>query len=552
MAGVSFKNFARTALDDELVADATTMKILGGDWFAFTRRVDFYCLLLGAQRREIIKVTGGASPFYTVERGQEGTSAADWPRGTLCFQNTTAASFSDFEQVEAFRQGAYNPNGALTALYFGEKFYQSDDELWWKSVAAGSTEWRLIAGEIFIDDVEFTPDPGEYNTGQSLEMEVLAAGADIYYTDDGSTPDENSTLYSGAISLPDPGPTTYKARAYGANRWESPSQSITSGAYTIVAGGWQQVVSTPTSDWPLSMTVYKGDLYYQGYSQKLYVYGGDGVGGWSEVCGAPASGGANDGGDRIVSTADHIYTANTESLWRWGTGDGSWSKITIPYQQPFGLVNYKDTHIVFSSLGGASTWSVQSYNISTTGVAQLCGSNYRYMNPSLQGHYYYLGNRAFHTTSGSQYTETAYFNGTSWVYISGTQTNYSGHLSAWCWSATGNFENGTPYFTLQNGKTYHATGLYQVISPPSGTFLFKDAICANIGSNPRHFLLAVDPDNLPSGRLYSWAGSGVYYEEDMDGPSQLSGSDFLSRLWPYNGTIYAMSNTGLMFKWMGG
>lgn len=284
MSGVSFKNGAKTFLDSDLADTDTTARINAGDWPKFNRVFDFYCLLLGADRHEIIKVTGASVPHLTILRGQEGTSADDWPRGTLVYQALTAVTLSSMIQTEAFRQGAYNPNGALASLYFGEKFYQSDDELWWKSVAAASTEWRLIAGEIVAIAPTYSPIAGSYTNGQLITIGSLTPSADIYYTIDETDPDDTDTLYSTSITLPDDTTTELKSIAYGPDRWYTPS-SITSGSFTMsdIVGNTLTLVAATTTAYEAvhALAVHDSKLYGTARGRLLeYTTAG---GAWSQV-----------------------------------------------------------------------------------------------------------------------------------------------------------------------------------------------------------------------------------------------------------------------------
>ena len=69
------------------------------------------------------------------------------------------------------------------------------------------------AGKDFFDVVPMTPkcepvyanpDSGQYATSQSVELSCATTGASIYYTIDGSTPDETGTLYNAAITVDSP------------------------------------------------------------------------------------------------------------------------------------------------------------------------------------------------------------------------------------------------------------------------------------------------------------------------------------------------------------
>jgi hypothetical protein len=48
----------------------------------------------------------------------------------------------------------------------------------------------------------FSPDEGEYAAAQSVTITSTTVGSSIYYTIDGSTPSESSTLYISAITVP--------------------------------------------------------------------------------------------------------------------------------------------------------------------------------------------------------------------------------------------------------------------------------------------------------------------------------------------------------------
>ncbi len=58
----------------------------------------------------------------------------------------------------------------------------------------------------------FSPAEGTYSTAQSVTISCATAGADIYYTTDGTDPDANSTQYTSAISVS--ATTTIKAKAF--------------------------------------------------------------------------------------------------------------------------------------------------------------------------------------------------------------------------------------------------------------------------------------------------------------------------------------------------
>ena len=79
----------------------------------------------------------------------------------------------------------------------------------------------------------FSPAAGYFTSAQSVTLSSTTKGAVIYYTTDGSTPTQKSSVYGSAISVS--ASMTIKALAV-APGW-LPS-SVSTGAYTISGGGW--------------------------------------------------------------------------------------------------------------------------------------------------------------------------------------------------------------------------------------------------------------------------------------------------------------------------
>jgi hypothetical protein len=266
-------NGAKSSLSGAVTVSATTFPITdiggflsvggSGDWF-YAQLTDGY----GAY--EVVKVDVGNSSVngLSVTRGQGGAAKA-WPAGTQIWQCLDINTLNVFPQQGVARSVAFNPNSALTPNYKGEKVYQSDDVLWWQSIDAITQEWRLIAGVVYVADVTFDPAAGTYANGQTLTMSCVTPGVTIRYTTDGSTPDENSTAYSAPITIPEDATTTYKARAFGANRWESPSQNVTTGAYTLQSGFTGDTLILAAAN----LIPRKPVVFNDGGGDKLYVVG---------------------------------------------------------------------------------------------------------------------------------------------------------------------------------------------------------------------------------------------------------------------------------------
>jgi hypothetical protein len=89
-----------------------------------------------------------------------------------------------------------------------------------------------VTGQVVINQPVFTPIAGIYQNQQyiTLNTNTYPMGAALYYTLDGTEPNESSTVYSSAIQLTENTTTTVKVRAY-MNNW-IPSQ-VYSSTYTI-------------------------------------------------------------------------------------------------------------------------------------------------------------------------------------------------------------------------------------------------------------------------------------------------------------------------------
>lgn len=95
-----YKNFAESQLAEELLATDLTLTVDAQDIAAFPTIVANTSFLLtlfdGINTPEIVEVTAQTDNVYTVTRGREGTSAAQWSAGTLVRLAPTAAQFTEF------------------------------------------------------------------------------------------------------------------------------------------------------------------------------------------------------------------------------------------------------------------------------------------------------------------------------------------------------------------------------------------------------------------------------------------------------------------------
>jgi hypothetical protein len=242
MSGVRVNTFATSRLSEAITISATRAKLPAGDYAKFLGGWSdgdyLYVALRSVSNREIIKVDVGQSNVFdglSIERGQESTDARAWPAGTLAYQVLSAATLDCYQQFSEFRYAYFNPNGILTPEYFGEEVYQIDEELWWKSVAASGTEWRLIAGAIEMADVTIYPTDGlSVPNGTYFSLSCATPGALIYYTTDGTdVVVGTSSLYTEPVQLANNAATTIKAVASHSDRWYSDSDQAEATVTTI-------------------------------------------------------------------------------------------------------------------------------------------------------------------------------------------------------------------------------------------------------------------------------------------------------------------------------
>jgi sugar lactone lactonase YvrE len=123
-----------------------------------------------AQKVEILDATDGAEIYYTTDGSTPTPSSTPY---------AGAISVSQSETLQAV---AIAPNYALSPI------------------ASGA---YTIRNQILRQTATptFTPAPGRYTVAQSVTLVDATAGAQIYYTTDGTTPTASSTPYTGAILL---------------------------------------------------------------------------------------------------------------------------------------------------------------------------------------------------------------------------------------------------------------------------------------------------------------------------------------------------------------
>jgi len=120
------------------------------------------------------------------------------------------------------------------------------------------------SGDPYAATPTFNPPAGTYFSPQSVSISTATPNASIYYSLDGSTPDDQSTLYTGAITISET--TTLKAIAYATGH--NPS-AVRTGEYVIPTPAYAALPYNETFDTDL------GDAYAYSVSgdSKQWIWG---------------------------------------------------------------------------------------------------------------------------------------------------------------------------------------------------------------------------------------------------------------------------------------
>ncbi len=164
-----------------------------------------------AQSVTISCLTAGATMRYTLDASEPLETSSPYTIPLQISATTTV-------KAKAFYQG-WTPSATATATY-------------------------TITGTVATPT--FNPSGGTYPTTQKVTLSCATAGADIYYTLDGSTPTQSSSFYLDPITINSS--ATLKARAFKAD-W---APSAVDSAIYIITG----TVATPTFNPPTGIYTY--------------------------------------------------------------------------------------------------------------------------------------------------------------------------------------------------------------------------------------------------------------------------------------------------------
>jgi hypothetical protein len=129
----------------------------------------------------------------------------------------------------------------IGASRFGEYFKGFIDEVRIYNRALSATEIQAtyqqdsVATPQTVATPVISPNGGNYSGSVSVAMQTATSGASIYYTTNGSTPTQSSTLYTGAMTLTSSATVKAKAFKSGSNPSAEASASFTATPSNLVA-----------------------------------------------------------------------------------------------------------------------------------------------------------------------------------------------------------------------------------------------------------------------------------------------------------------------------
>jgi hypothetical protein len=122
-----------------------------------------------------------------------------------------------------------------------------------------------------IERIDFIPAPGAYSNDINVEMDAYPSGCSIYYTLDGSDPDQNSALYSTALPLLT-SEYNYHIRARAYKQYWLPSDIYDAYYFTTQYVWYETVLGTGTNRiWHCSIAIDSNDKIHVAFSKSDFV-----------------------------------------------------------------------------------------------------------------------------------------------------------------------------------------------------------------------------------------------------------------------------------------
>ncbi len=185
-----------------------------------SRGISIQAAASGAGATSPVTFTGVSNVTMTLSKSSKGVGSVDiyvgeTKIGTQSSFTTTATAYS-FDVNNLDGSVKFVVNCSTSTLYVKDI-----------SITAAGTGGETIT----VSTPTFSVEGGTYTSTQTVEIECETAGATIYYTLDGSTPDNTKSVYSSALTIS--ATTTVKAIAIK----DGVSSEVTEVTYTINNGG---------------------------------------------------------------------------------------------------------------------------------------------------------------------------------------------------------------------------------------------------------------------------------------------------------------------------
>ncbi len=190
---------------------------------------------------------GDGSPFGYGENRPGATvcqpsplPANTWTHLTLVYSGSTLTLYRNGVAVNSVSASGTLPassgNLQIAASQFGEYFKGLIDEVRVYNTALTATDIQTkyqqesgSASSTVVATPIISPNGGSHSGSVSVTMQTATSGASIYYTTNGSTPTQSSTLYTAAITLSSS--ATIKAKAF---KTGSSASAEASASFTII------------------------------------------------------------------------------------------------------------------------------------------------------------------------------------------------------------------------------------------------------------------------------------------------------------------------------
>ena len=259
-----------------------------------------------AQARAAIDAGTGVTGVYATGIVSEIVTAYNSQYNNISF-NFSDDGETTSDQLEAFRCGGDEAAdvvvGDVVVVYGNLTLYNGTTY----EFTSGCQLISLTHTGAFVEAPTFNPEGGTYTEAQNVTITCATEGTTIYYTTDGTDPDDESTLYSTPITVSET--TTIKAIAYDS---QDNSSAIATATYTIQLPVPVQTFSKTEGHYPVEGQTY---LIVDMNSGKAL----------TSANGASAAPTAVE----VTITDDQITTDNAELMWKFEAVEGGY--IVYPY-----------------------------------------------------------------------------------------------------------------------------------------------------------------------------------------------------------------------------